>query len=66
MRTKIGDWVRVCWDQCPGADTPGWSARLSYGVYEVTEVISPKRIRVEGLPCEVKSWVRCADMKEHA
>lgn len=66
MRTKIGDWVRVCFDATPGTYSPIWDARLSYGPCEVTEIISPKHIRVEGLPFEVKSWVLCADMKEGA
>ena len=58
--------MRVCFNSVPGADSHIYSTRLSYGPYEVTEVISPKHIRVEGLPCEVKSWVLCADMKEGA
>jgi len=66
MRTKKGDWVRICFDSVPGADSDIYGTRLSYDAYQVAKVVSPKLIRVIGLPCEVKSWVLCADMKEGA
>ena len=68
MRTKKGDWVRLCFHgERPGSNSYAWPAELSRLSYQVVEVLGRDRVRVEdydGDEYTVKSWVRCAEMKE--
>jgi hypothetical protein len=63
MRTKKGDMVRLCF-RCNVRPKGAW---LSVEQYQVIKTHHPHTITVRsrnGVRHTVKSWVRCADMKE--
>lgn len=66
MRTKIGDWIRICHH---GRTAFFTRPHLSRNKYKVVAITPAGHVLVKG-PFETRSiassWVLCADMKEHA
>ena len=63
MRTKKGDIVRVCTN---GKKSFNWQPGLSFGAFRVVKIQKDGRALITGGGWRyvIKSWVRCADMKE--
>ena len=65
MRTKKGDWVRVCYDGfgSRGDMVRPWLSKRKFRVTYVDDHFIIAGSTVGGYRV-LKSWVRCADMKE--